>query len=40
MLLADCAKGSEQLPTTHNKKRVWSRGWLIPAVHANLVHIV
>jgi len=40
MLLTDCAKGSEQLPTSHNKKCSCLYGWLIPAVHAGLVHTV
>jgi len=40
MLLTVCAKGSEQLRTTQNKKRFCSCGWLIPVVHAKLVHTV
>src|SRR6476661_1202695 len=40
MLLTVCAKGSEQLRTTQNKRRFCSCGWLIPVVHAKLVHTV
>src|SRR5437016_12031332 len=40
MLLTLCAKGSEQLRTTQNKRRFCSCGWLIPVVHARLVHTV
>src|SRR6266480_996315 len=36
MLLNDCAKGSEQLPITHNKKRLPSAGWWIAAARADL----
>jgi len=40
MLLNDCAKGSEQLPITHNKKRLPSAGWRIAAARADFVHIL
>jgi len=40
MLLTVCAKGSEQLRTTQNKRRFCSCSWLIPVVHAKLVHTV
>jgi len=40
MLLTVCTKGSEQLRTTQNKRRFCSFGWLIPVVHAKLVHTV
>jgi len=40
MLLNDCAKGSEQLPISHNKKRLPSGGWRIAAAYADFVHIL
>src|SRR5207244_11023851 len=40
MLLNDCARGSEQLPITHNKKRLPSAGWRIAAARADFVHIL
>jgi hypothetical protein len=40
MLLNDCAKGSEQLPTTHNKKRLAIARLAIRAARADLVHIL
>jgi len=40
MLLTVCAKGSEQLRTTQNKRRFCSCGWLILVVRTKLVHTV
>ena len=40
MLLNDCAKGSEQLPISLNKKRLPSGGWRIAVAYADFVHIL